>query len=155
MVFVNNIIIFFASKLEFVIVTPGPQHSNMSKVIKYVANTAFSLTLAGNSDISPFLTMALIGLAGKIQPEYLNLDDTMKWIMTSWPSLCFWCAMTVLETVGKCVPIIDQIMDTAAAFVVPVLVSALRPNRELLPSRWASFLVSSVLRALLTSLAPR
>ncbi len=127
----------------------------MSEVINYVANTAFSLTLAGNSGISPFLTMALIGLAGKIQPEYLNLDDTMKWIMTSWPSLCFWCAMTVLETVGKCVPIIDQIMDTAEAFIVPVLVSALRPNRELLlPSRWASFLVSSVLRDL-SPVAPR
>jgi hypothetical protein len=97
----------------------------MSEVVNYVANTAFSLTLAGNSGISPFLTMALIGLAGKIQPEYLNLNNTMKWIMTSWPSLCFWCAMTVLETVGKCVPIIDQIMDTAEAFIVPVLVSAL------------------------------
>jgi hypothetical protein len=38
----------------------------MSEVVNYVANTAFLLTLAGNSGILPFLTMALIGLAGKI-----------------------------------------------------------------------------------------
>ena len=70
-----------------------------------IANTAFSLTLSGNSGISPFLTMFLIGMVGKIQPEYLNLDETMEKIMTSWPSLTFWSIMTILETIGKCVPV--------------------------------------------------
>jgi len=65
--------------------------------------------------------MFLIGMAGKIQPEYLNLDETMSKIMTSWPSLSFWSIMSILESVGKCVPVVDQIMDTAEAFIVPVL----------------------------------
>lgn len=95
----------------------------MNHVTTVVANTSFALTLSGNSGISPFLTMLLIGVAGKIQPEYLNLDDTMNKIMTSWPSLCFWSIMTLLETIGKCVPVIDQMMDSAEAFIVPILVS--------------------------------
>lgn len=98
----------------------------MSDVAKFVANTAFSLTLSGNSGISPFLTMFLIGVAGKVQPEYLNLDETMEKIMTSWPSICFWTVATILESVGKCVPVIDQMMDSFEAFIVPVLVSAQR-----------------------------
>ncbi|KAL7536790.1 hypothetical protein ACHAXR_011394 [Thalassiosira sp. AJA248-18] len=93
----------------------------MDHVTSVVANTAFSLTLSGNSGISPFLTMFLIGMAGKIRPEYLNLDETMEKIMTSWPSLCFWSIMTILESVGKCVPVLDQIMDSAEAFIVPIL----------------------------------
>lgn len=95
----------------------------MSQVIDAIANTAFSFTLSGNSGISPFLTMFLIGMAAKIQPEYLNLDGAIETIMASWPSLFFWSVMTVLETVGKCVPVIDQVMDSAEAFIVPVLVS--------------------------------
>lgn len=93
----------------------------MDHVTTAVANTAFSLTLSGNSGISPFLTMFLIGMVGKIQPESLNLGETMDKIMTSWPSLVFWSVMTVLESVGKCVPVLDQIMDSAEAFIVPIL----------------------------------
>ena len=67
--------------------------------------------------------MFLIGLVGKIQPEYLNFDKNMEKIMTSWPSICFWTVMTILESVGKCVPVIDQVIDSAETFIVPVLVS--------------------------------
>jgi hypothetical protein len=90
-------------------------------VAKYVADTAFSFTLAGNTGISPFLCMFLIGMVGRFQPEYLNLGDTMHTIMASWPSLVFWGISSVLELVGKCVPVIDQIMDSVEAFIVPVL----------------------------------
>ena len=95
----------------------------MSQLVDTIANTAFSFTLSGNSGISPFLTMFLIGLVGKIQPEYLNFDKNMEKIMTSWPSICFWTVMTILESVGKCVPVIDQVIDSAETFIVPVLVS--------------------------------
>ena len=95
----------------------------MSQLVDTIANTAFSFTLSGNSGISPFLTMFLIGLVGKIQPEYLNFDENMEKIMTSWQSICFWTVMTILESVGKCVPVIDQVIDSAETFIVPVLVS--------------------------------
>ncbi|KAL9180612.1 hypothetical protein ACHAXT_011065 [Thalassiosira profunda] len=93
----------------------------MSHVGSVLANTALSLTLSGNSGISPFLTMFLIGIAAKVQPEYLPLDETMDKLMTSWPSLSFWSIMTILESIGKCVPVIDEIVDSVEVFVVPFL----------------------------------
>jgi len=46
----------------------------------------------------------------------------MENVVSSWPSLCLWTILTVLEYVGKCVPVIDQIVDGVEAFIVPVLV---------------------------------
>ncbi len=66
--------------------------------------------------------MFLIGWAGRLKPEYINLEDSMEKIMTSWPSLCLWTIATILETVGKCVPVVDEIMDSVEAFIVPFLV---------------------------------
>ena len=90
-----------------------------------LSSTAFSLTLSGNSGISPFLTMLLIGIVEKISPNQFQMNETMERIMSSWPSLCLWSILTILEYVGKCVPVLDQIMDGVEAFIVPVLVSRL------------------------------
>jgi len=43
--------------------------------------------------------------------------------MASWPAIVVWCSAATLEFVGKCVPVIDQIMDAAMAFIVPFIVS--------------------------------
>ncbi|KAL7449283.1 hypothetical protein ACHAXS_000196 [Conticribra weissflogii] len=86
-----------------------------------ITSTAFSLTLSGNSGISPFLTMFLIGVTERISPDQFNMGATMDKIMSSWPSLLLWSALTILEYVGKCVPVIDQIMDGVEAFIVPLL----------------------------------
>eukprot|EP00970_Alexandrium_tamarense_P001111 scaffold114_cov200-Alexandrium_tamarense.AAC.81 len=93
----------------------------MDVVVGTIANTAFSFTLAGNSGISPFLTMFLIGAVQKAEPEKFNMSNTMDKIMSSWPMLTFWSIMTILEYVGKCVPVVDQIVDSAEIFVVPLL----------------------------------
>lgn len=42
--------------------------------------------------------------------------------MSSWPGLTMWGIMTVLELVGKCVPVIDQMVDSVEVFVVPWIV---------------------------------
>lgn len=91
-----------------------------------LASTAFSLTLAGNSGISPFLTMLLIGIAERLSPDRFHMSDVMETVASSWPSLCFWTVLTVLEYVGKCVPVIDQIVDGFEVLIVPVLVCVLR-----------------------------
>lgn len=43
--------------------------------------------------------------------------------MASWPAIVVWCSAATLEFVGKCVPVLDQIMDAAMAFIVPFIVS--------------------------------
>ena len=45
--------------------------------------------------------------------------------MSSWAGLTVWSIMTVLEFVGKCVPVIDQMVDSVEVFVVPWIVSTL------------------------------
>lgn len=43
--------------------------------------------------------------------------------MSSYAGLTLWSVMTVLEFVGKCVPVIDQMVDSVEVFVVPWIVS--------------------------------
>ena len=43
--------------------------------------------------------------------------------MSSYAGLTLWSIMTVLEFVGKCVPVIDQMVDSVEVFVVPWIVS--------------------------------
>lgn len=43
--------------------------------------------------------------------------------MSSWPGLTMWGLLTVLEFVGKCVPVVDQMVDSVEVFVVPWIVS--------------------------------
>jgi hypothetical protein len=66
--------------------------------------------------------MFLIGITQKISPESFNMSETMEKIMSSWPGLTMWGIMTVLELVGKCVPVIDQMVDSVEVFVVPWIV---------------------------------
>jgi hypothetical protein len=49
------------------------------------------------------------------------MSDTMQVIFTSWPSLIIMFTGTVLEFVAMCVPVVDEITDTALTFVIPVI----------------------------------
>ena len=60
--------------------------------------------------------------------------------MASWPAIIVWCSAAILEFVGKCVPVIDQIMDAAMAFVVPFIVSFFLDNVYLLVCQKACLL---------------
>jgi hypothetical protein len=99
-----------------------PERRTMSLILNAISSTAFSFTLSGNSGISPFLTMLLIGITQKMSPESFNMSETMEKIMSSWLGLTFWGVMTVLEFVGKCVPVVDQMVDSVEVFVVPWIV---------------------------------
>ena len=48
----------------------------------------------------------------------------MEKIMSSTAGLAARSTMTILEFVGKCVPVIDQMVDSVEVFVVPFIVSA-------------------------------
>lgn len=50
------------------------------------------------------------------------MSETIEKIMSSWPGLTIWSIMTILEFVGKCVPVIDQMVDSVEVFVVPWIV---------------------------------
>jgi hypothetical protein len=96
----------------------------MSLILSAISQAAFSFTLSGNSGISPFLTMLLIGITQRISPESFDMSEQMEKIMSSTAGLAAWSTMTILEFVGKCVPVIDQMVDSVEVFVVPFIVSA-------------------------------
>jgi Domain of unknown function (DUF4126) len=51
----------------------------------------------------------------------LNMNETIQTILASWPALIILGILTVLEFVAKCVPIIDEIVDSVLVFVVPLM----------------------------------
>ncbi|EJK63347.1 hypothetical protein THAOC_15997 [Thalassiosira oceanica] len=103
------------------VIMPKKRDTMDDIVVSTVANAAFALTLNGSAGLSPFLCMLLLGIASRASPDDLPLGDTMAEVLGSIPALGFWAVMTILEYVGKCVPVLDQVVDSIEVFVVPVL----------------------------------
>ncbi len=90
-------------------------------VYDYIASAAVSLTMAGNTGISPFLTLFLLGVIEMAEPALLNMGPTMELILASWWSVGVLGIFTIAEMVGKCIPAVDEAIDSAEVFVVPVI----------------------------------
>lgn len=82
---------------------------------------AVSFTVAGNTGVTPFLTLLLVGCLERSHPDLLHMDDATAGLLASWPSLVLLACLSALEFVAKCVPVVDEIMDAAMTFVVPVV----------------------------------
>jgi hypothetical protein len=89
--------------------------------LDWLTTTALSFTISGNSGVCPFLSLFLVGVIEKANPELLQMDGTIEWILSSWPSIIVWGTLMVLEFVGKCVPVVDAVIDSAMVFVLPIV----------------------------------
>lgn len=49
------------------------------------------------------------------------MGETLESIVASWPGLLFLGIMTVLEFVSKCVPVLDEIVDSFMVWIVPFM----------------------------------
>ena len=49
------------------------------------------------------------------------MEGWIEALISSWASTAIFAALSILELVGKCVPCVDDIIDSAMTFVVPVL----------------------------------
>lgn len=87
----------------------------------YLSSSALSLTVSGNTGISPFLTLLLLGIVENFDPTLLNMGGTMEAVLASWYSIAILSILSLLEIVGKCIPAVDEIIDSVQVFVVPVL----------------------------------
>ena len=90
-------------------------------IYEYIASAAVSLTMAGNTGISPFLTLFLLGVLEMARPEWLNMGPTMEMLLASWWSIGILGSLTVAEMVGKCIPAVDEAIDSVEVFVVPAI----------------------------------
>mmetsp|Transcript_22724 Transcript_22724/g.36804 ORF Transcript_22724/g.36804 Transcript_22724/m.36804 type:complete len:358 (+) Transcript_22724:495-1568(+) len=93
----------------------------MKSVLDFLASSALSLTVSGNTGISPFLTLLILGVVEISDPTLLNMGDTMEAILAGWYSIAILAILTLLEIVGKCVPVVDEFIDSVEVWVVPVL----------------------------------
>jgi hypothetical protein len=66
------------------------------------------------------MSLFLIGLLEKTNPDLLQMDGTIEWILSSWFTIVIWAMLMVLEFVGKCIPVVDEVIDSAMTFVVPI-----------------------------------
>lgn len=93
----------------------------MSSIFDYLSSSALSLSMAGNTGISPFLTLFLLALIEKIEPEWLNIGTLVENILTSWWALILLGILAFLEILAKCIPALDEVVDSIEVFVVPIL----------------------------------
>ena len=54
-------------------------------------------------------------------PSLLNMDQWIKTLLSSWWSILILAVFTLLEFVGKCVPVVDEMIDSVEVFLIPVL----------------------------------
>jgi hypothetical protein len=87
----------------------------------YVTSSALSLTVSGTVGISPFLTLLLLGVVEISDPSLLNMGNTMEAILGSWYSIVILSILTLLEVISKCIPALDEIVDSVEIFLVPIL----------------------------------
>ena len=59
----------------------------MGSVFDYVTSSAVSLTVSGNTGISPFLTLFLLGVIERSDPELLQMDGWIEKVLSSWISI--------------------------------------------------------------------
>lgn len=88
--------------------------------LDYLTTTALSMTVSGNTGVAPFTTLFITGFIERMDPDLLAMEGWTETILASWWSLAIFGVLTVLEFIGKCVPIIDEIIDSVEIFVVPV-----------------------------------
>lgn len=93
----------------------------MINLMNFISSTALSFTFSGNTGIAPFLTLFLIGAIEKADPELLNMGGTLESLLSTWTSLVILALLAVLELIGHCVPVVDEVMDSAVTFIVPII----------------------------------
>lgn len=63
----------------------------------------------------------MVGCIERIDPDLLNMDGTMETVLSSWLGLVVLGIASVLEFVGNCVPVVDEIIDSVMSFVIPFM----------------------------------
>ena len=83
--------------------------------------TAVSFVVGGNTGVSPCLSLFLVGIVERCNPDLLNMSGIVETILASWPGIILLGCATIVEFVSMCVPVLDEIVDSIMIFVIPVM----------------------------------
>ena len=89
--------------------------------LQYISASALSVTLGGNSGVAPFLTLFIVGIIERVDPNQLNMEEWVSKAVASWPSIAVLGALTIVEFIAKCVPCVDAVYESSMMFVAPIL----------------------------------
>lgn len=92
----------------------------MTTIFNELSRSAVSLAVSGNVGVAPFLTLFLVSVIEKYDPTLLDTGENMESWITAWPTIAALAILTILEFIAKCVPVIDEFVDSAVTFIVPV-----------------------------------
>lgn len=87
----------------------------------WLGATAVSFTVAGNTGVAPFLSLFLVGVIEKANPDLLNMGGTIETLLSSLPSIILLVLLTILEFVSMCIPVVDEIVDSVMTIVLPIM----------------------------------
>ena len=95
----------------------------MESISDLISSAAITTTVAGNIGVDPFLTMFLVGMMDKLGSGNFDqlVPDDLKDYISHDGALSFWGIMSILEIIGKCIPVVDEMIDSVEVFIVPVL----------------------------------
>jgi hypothetical protein len=77
--------------------------------------------VSGNTGVSPFLTLLILGIVEISNPTLLNMGPTMEAVLASWYSIAVLGILTLIEIIGKCIPVVDEFIDSIEVFIVPII----------------------------------
>lgn len=97
------------------------QVSQTMGALDFLTTSAVSLVIGGNTGINACLTLFLMGCIERYDPTLINMEGTMETLLASWPGLIILGIASVLDFIGNCVPVLDQIIESAMTFVVPIM----------------------------------
>ena len=95
--------------------------SAANSAANYLAASAVSFTMAGNTGVLPFLSLFVIGIVERFFPNILNMVGWTEMLLSSWLGIAFFGIMTILEIISMCIPVVDEIIDSIMTFVIPFI----------------------------------
>jgi Domain of unknown function (DUF4126) len=89
--------------------------------LKQLTSSAISMVVAGNTGVTPFLTLLIVGLLERADPELLNMQGRLEEYLASDVGIALLAMVTVLELLSKCIPVVDELVDSGMTFIIPIL----------------------------------
>lgn len=90
-------------------------------IIEDATASAVSLVVSGNTGVTAFLTLLLVGIIERNDPDILQMDERLENLLASNIGIGVLAVATLLEFVSMCVPIVDEMVDGAMTFLIPFI----------------------------------
>jgi Domain of unknown function (DUF4126) len=86
-----------------------------------LTSSAISMVIAGNTGVTPFLTLLIIALLERSDPDLLNMQGKLEEYLASDAGIAILSTVTVLEFLSMCIPIVDEMVDAGMTFIIPII----------------------------------